>query len=76
MSCSCPQCEGEMSYRYYKNDGQTWTLVGSGNTIKPVMGVSYACRAVMKEKRSLLSDVYVREFLLLFLLMDFDIVSP
>ncbi|KAM7370966.1 hypothetical protein PAMP_010473 [Pampus punctatissimus] len=59
LSCSCPMCTGEMSFRFYKY-GQEWKQIESGNNfMKPKTSGTYACRAVMNNMRSLLSNAYV-----------------
>lgn len=77
LSCSCPRCKGEYSYHYYKQDDQTWKFMESTKySMKPQESGTYACRAVMTTMRSFLSNTHSCEFLLWFLQMDFDIVSP
>ncbi|KAM7381842.1 hypothetical protein PAMA_012618 [Pampus argenteus] len=59
LSCSCPMCTGNMSFRFYKY-GQEWEQIESGkNFMKPETSGTYACRAVLKNMRSLLSNAYV-----------------
>ncbi|XP_033975396.1 uncharacterized protein LOC117473731 [Trematomus bernacchii] len=56
MSCSCPHCPDQCSYRWYKYDGQQWAAIGSS---PPKSGGTYACRAVWNSGRSSLSNVHV-----------------
>ncbi|XP_070783587.1 uncharacterized protein [Enoplosus armatus] len=63
MSCTCPTCDtNDVSYRwYYKNDdGQPWKLmVSSEGFMMPKASGTYACRAVWNNRRSFLSNSYV-----------------
>ncbi|XP_067432412.1 uncharacterized protein [Thunnus thynnus] len=59
LSCSCPRCEGEYSYHYYKQDDQTWELMETTkSSMKPKESGTYACRAVMTTMRSFLSNTH------------------
>lgn len=59
LSCSCPRCEGEYSYHYYKQDDQTWKFMESTKySMKPQESGTYACRAVMATMRSFLSNTH------------------
>ncbi|XP_049420328.1 uncharacterized protein LOC125881284 [Epinephelus fuscoguttatus] len=61
MSCSCPKCPNEKSFRwYYKKPDEPWALMDSGkNFMKPKEGGTYACRAVWASGRTLLSNSHV-----------------
>ncbi|XP_044035579.1 uncharacterized protein LOC122868072 isoform X2 [Siniperca chuatsi] len=55
--CSCPHCPSGASYRWYhKNDGQSWALMSSNQSMMPKDSGTYACRAVWVNGRSLLSN--------------------
>ncbi|XP_042254057.1 uncharacterized protein LOC121887385 [Thunnus maccoyii] len=59
LTCSCPRCEGEYSYHYYKQDDQTWKFMESTkSSMKPKESGTYACRAVMTTMRSFLSNTH------------------
>ncbi|KAM6897916.1 uncharacterized protein FYW49_019142 [Xenentodon cancila] len=51
MLCSCLSCANEMWYRYYKKNGQSWTMLRDGQ--KPDRSGTYRCRAVGKLMRTL-----------------------
>lgn len=73
MSCSCERCTNDAHYHWYYKNGSSWARYehsGQG-PMKPEEGGTYACRAVWRNKRSLLSNTFVCEFLF----MDFNI-SP
>ncbi|XP_015237871.1 PREDICTED: uncharacterized protein LOC107089535 [Cyprinodon variegatus] len=52
-TCTCPACEGTMSYRYYKKMGNSWKMLDPD--MKPSHGI-YHCRAVSDNMRTLPSS--------------------
>ncbi|XP_041830905.1 uncharacterized protein LOC121633091 isoform X2 [Melanotaenia boesemani] len=51
MLCSCPLCISDMTYRYYKKEGESWTALGHEK--KPETSGTYQCRAVSDKMRTL-----------------------
>ncbi|CAJ1080833.1 uncharacterized protein LOC117830239 [Xyrichtys novacula] len=61
MSCSCPRCPGDSSYRWYSksDDDKPWALSESNTGfLMPSESTTYACRAVWLNGRSSLSQSY------------------
>ncbi|XP_034564166.1 uncharacterized protein LOC117830239 [Notolabrus celidotus] len=61
MSCSCPSCPSKNSYRWYhkSDEDQPWVPLGSDKGyLMPKESGTYACRAVWRNGRSLLSNGY------------------
>ncbi|KAL7372638.1 hypothetical protein ABVT39_019853 [Epinephelus coioides] len=63
MSCSCPKCPNERSFRwYYKKPDESWARMDYGKDfMKPKEGGTYACRVVWAGGRSLLSNSHVHQ---------------
>uniref|UniRef100_A0A8C4DMP4 Ig-like domain-containing protein n=1 Tax=Dicentrarchus labrax TaxID=13489 RepID=A0A8C4DMP4_DICLA len=75
MSCRCSHCPSDASYNWYrkKDDGQLWQFLENNNGLMmPKESGTYGCRAVFRNGMSFFSNSHVCEFLLLFLLMNFD----
>ncbi|XP_061563826.1 uncharacterized protein LOC133418930 isoform X2 [Cololabis saira] len=51
MLCSCSSCGNDMPYRYYKKNGQSWTMLPKDQ--KPDRSGTYRCRAVGEFMRTL-----------------------
>ncbi|XP_023255898.1 uncharacterized protein LOC111650268 [Seriola lalandi dorsalis] len=60
LSCSCQRCPPNVSYHWYhKNDDQLWELTGSpSSNMTPQKRGTYACKAVLNNMRSALSNSY------------------
>ncbi|XP_049916770.1 uncharacterized protein LOC126400252 [Epinephelus moara] len=71
MSCSCPQCPSDSSYRwYYKKSVEPWARMDSDkDNMMPKEGGTYACRAVWASGRSLLSNSHVHQPMITFILI-------
>ncbi|XP_014874416.1 uncharacterized protein LOC106937421 isoform X1 [Poecilia latipinna] len=54
MGCSCPSCDRQGSYMYYKQNGDSWTMLGQNK--HPDGDGTYHCRAVMDNMRTLPSN--------------------
>ncbi|XP_017166128.1 uncharacterized protein LOC103481052 isoform X2 [Poecilia reticulata] len=57
MGCSCPSCDSQgpiKSYMYYKQNGDSWTMLGQNQ--HPDGDGTYHCRAVLVNMRTLPSN--------------------
>ncbi|XP_043957664.1 uncharacterized protein LOC122822796 isoform X2 [Gambusia affinis] len=56
MSCSCPSCDRQdtMSYMYYKQNGNSWTMLGQNK--HPDGDGTFHCRAILRNMRTLPSN--------------------